>query len=78
MGGRSGKCYLPELGAACRFGYSTNEKQFTDINVHFVAEPGKWVGAKIGLFCTRNTKSMIPGMPILTGSASRPCNNRYL
>ncbi|MDF2189563.1 glycoside hydrolase 43 family protein [Paraflavitalea sp. CAU 1676] len=40
-------------GALCRFGYSVEGKEFTDIETPFKAEPGRWIGAKTGLFCTR-------------------------
>lgn len=40
-------------GAKCKFSYSTDGTNFKDINESFVARPGKWIGAKIGLFCTR-------------------------
>jgi beta-xylosidase len=43
-------------GAKCVFSYSMDGKNFTDINETFTAEPGRWIGAKVGLFCTRNTQ----------------------
>lgn len=43
-------------GAKCRFGYSRDGKSFTDIETDFQATPGRWVGAKAGIFCTRNTQ----------------------
>jgi beta-xylosidase len=43
-------------GAQCRFGYSTDGKSFTDIETEFQATPGRWVGAKAGIFCTRTTQ----------------------
>ncbi|AXY75656.1 glycoside hydrolase [Paraflavitalea soli] len=43
-------------GAQCRFGYSTDGKSFTDIETAFQATPGRWVGAKAGIFCTRTTQ----------------------
>ena len=38
-------------GAMCHFSYSENGKEFTKIGEPFKAEMGKWIGAKIGLFC---------------------------
>ena len=43
-------------GAKCRFGYSADGKQFTDAGQEFQAEVGRWIGAKIGIFCTRETQ----------------------
>jgi beta-xylosidase len=43
-------------GALCRFSYSIDGNKFTDIGESFKAEPGRWVGAKVGVFCTRDTQ----------------------
>jgi beta-xylosidase len=43
-------------GAKCQFSYSTDGKTFTNVGDVFVAEPGRWKGAKIGLFCTRESQ----------------------
>lgn len=43
--------------AICTFSYSNDGKSFTEIKENFVAKPGKWIGAKIGLFCTRTSKT---------------------
>lgn len=39
-------------GAACDFSFSEDGKTYQKINVPFIAKPGKWVGAKIGLLAT--------------------------
>jgi beta-xylosidase len=44
-------------GAICTFSYSMDGISFTEIKDKFTARPGKWIGAKIGLFCTRNSKT---------------------
>ncbi len=44
------------VGATCRFSYSLDGQSFTDAGEPFKAEPGKWIGAKMGLFCTRTTQ----------------------
>lgn len=36
--------------ASCCLAYSTDGQQFTDIKPGFAAGPGKWVGAKMGLY----------------------------
>lgn len=42
-------------GAVCRFSYSVDGIKFTGAGDEFTAEVGRWIGAKIGLFCTRET-----------------------
>lgn len=44
-------------GAKCRFAYSTDGQKFTDAGEIFQAEVGRWIGAKVGLFCTRETQT---------------------
>ncbi|MBC7948804.1 MAG: glycoside hydrolase 43 family protein [Chitinophagaceae bacterium] len=44
-------------GAKGSFNFSTDGKNFTTIGGPFTAKPGRWVGAKIGLFCTRINKT---------------------
>ena len=36
--------------AMCQFSYSEDGKKFTKIGQQFKAQPGKWIGAKVGLF----------------------------
>jgi beta-xylosidase len=43
-------------GAKCRFSYSLNGQKFTDVGEVFQAEVAKWKGAKVGLFCTRDSQ----------------------
>jgi beta-xylosidase len=38
-------------GAICHFSYSIDGKQFTALGEAFVARAGRWIGAKVGLFC---------------------------
>jgi beta-xylosidase len=40
-------------GAVCQFSFSDNGSNFTPIEKNFTAKPGRWVGARIGMFCTR-------------------------
>ena len=37
-------------GGGCRFGLSVDNRTFTSIGEEFMAKPGQWVGAKVGLF----------------------------
>jgi beta-xylosidase len=39
-------------GAKCRFSYSTDGTKFEPVGEEFAAKPGRWIGAKIGLFAT--------------------------
>ena len=50
-------CYLQvtvEEGGLCRFAAGTDPKRLVKSEKTFRAEPGKWVGARLGLFCLRN------------------------
>lgn len=38
-------------GGICRFSYSTDGEVFNPIGKSFTARPGRWVGAKVGIFC---------------------------
>jgi hypothetical protein len=42
-------------GAVCQFSYSSDGVDFKLIGEKLVAKPGRWVGAKVGLFCTRTS-----------------------
>ncbi len=43
--------------AICTFSYSIDRTNFTNVAATFAAKPGKWIGAKIGFFCTRTEKT---------------------
>lgn len=43
--------------AKCRFSYSENGKDFTEIEENFTAVSGKWIGAKVGLFAIKENKT---------------------
>jgi beta-xylosidase len=40
--------------ALCRFAFSTDGVKFSSIGDPFTARPGKWIGAKVGIFAVRN------------------------
>jgi hypothetical protein len=44
-------------GANCQFSYSLDGEHFTEAGEKFKATPGRWIGATMGLFCTRETKT---------------------
>jgi beta-xylosidase len=46
-----------QSGAQCTFSYSLDGRNFTVAGTSFKAEPGRWIGAKAGLFCTRQTQT---------------------
>jgi beta-xylosidase len=47
--------------AMCQFSFSEDDKVYKNIGNPFKAKAGKWVGAKIGLFCTASFGSKIGG-----------------
>jgi beta-xylosidase len=44
-------------GGKCRFSYSLDGNTFTEAGDEFVAQPGRWKGAKAGIFCSRTTQT---------------------
>lgn len=40
----------------CQFAYSENGRRFKEVGDKFKAVPGRWIGAKIGIFATRPDK----------------------
>ena len=42
-------------GGNCQFSYSKDGSSFTALGGNFVAKPGRWTGAKIGVFCSRKS-----------------------
>ncbi|RYF88501.1 MAG: glycosyl hydrolase 43 family protein [Chitinophagaceae bacterium] len=44
-------------GAICHFSYSEDGKSYQRVEETFSAKPGKWVGAKLGLFSTGTAKT---------------------
>jgi hypothetical protein len=47
--------------ATCRFSYSLDGQTFRPLGEPFQAKPEKWVGAKVGLFCTGPAESRMGG-----------------
>jgi len=45
---------IVKKGPVCRFGYSFDNESFKEPVPPFTAKPGKWIGAKLGLFCSRS------------------------
>ncbi|GHT38060.1 hypothetical protein AGMMS49965_00300 [Bacteroidia bacterium] len=43
--------------ANCTFSYSTDGQKYTPFGKPFTAKEGKWIGAKVGLFCSRPVKN---------------------
>jgi len=50
-------------GAVCSFSYSKDGKNFASLGKPFTARKGKWIGAKVGLFC------LVSGEPKESGHA---------
>jgi beta-xylosidase len=49
-------------GALCQFSYSLDGSSFKTIGEAFKAKPGRWVGAKVGMFFTRQNKTNDAGV----------------
>ena len=45
-----------DKGAKCQFSYSEDGKKFKEVGKPFTAVPGRWIGAKVGLFALRQDK----------------------
>ncbi|GAB3533806.1 glycoside hydrolase 43 family protein [Pontibacter brevis] len=45
-----------DKGAKCQFSYSENGNDFKTVGNTFTAVPGRWIGAKVGIFATREDK----------------------
>jgi len=43
-------------GAKCNFYYSRDGETYTKAGDEFTAEVGRWIGAKVGIFCSRETQ----------------------
>ncbi|SEI37558.1 Beta-xylosidase [Dyadobacter koreensis] len=41
----------------CQFSYSTDGQDYKITGDTFKAEPGRWIGAKVGIFCSRDTQT---------------------
>ena len=44
-------------GARCTFSYSTDGQTFSTMGDVFTATEGRWIGAKVGLFCSRDNET---------------------
>ncbi|GAB6009772.1 glycoside hydrolase family 43 protein [Dysgonomonas reticulitermitis] len=43
-------------GATCSFSYSTDNKKYVSLGKDFILKEGQWIGAKMGVFCSRPIK----------------------
>jgi len=48
-------------GAVCHFSYSSDGKEFIRMGEPFTARAGRWIGAKVGLFCLGRGGTEKPG-----------------
>ena len=44
-------------GGKCTFAYSLDDRKYISVGDEFIARQGKWIGAKIGLFCVNPNQS---------------------
>lgn len=63
-------------GALCSFSYSVDGKKFITIDDTFAAEPGRWIGAKMGIFCNRRTPSNDSGYADFDWFRVEPVNKK--
>lgn len=50
------KVNVNEPNGICTFNYSENGKKFENIGETFQAKPGKWIGAKVGIYSVSDSK----------------------
>ena len=50
-----------QAGAKCQFSYSLDGRSFRPVGTEFAAREGKWIGAKVGLFCSRLNRTTDAG-----------------
>ena len=62
--------------AICEISFSADGKTFTNVNEKFQAEPGKWIGAKVGLFCTRTEQTNDSGFADIDWFRVEPVNDK--
>lgn len=55
------KVNVAQPDAICSFSFSENGKEYTAIGTPFKAAPGRWIGAKVGLFCNSNFGNKVGG-----------------
>jgi beta-xylosidase len=46
-----------DQNAKCNFAYSTNSNEYKGLGKPFIAKPGRWIGAKVGLFCVSKVRT---------------------
>jgi beta-xylosidase len=46
-----------ESGGKCHFSYSLDGSSFINLVKEFIATPGKWIGAKVGIFCSKENQT---------------------
>ncbi|MCL6523640.1 MAG: glycoside hydrolase 43 family protein [Thermoflavifilum sp.] len=60
--------------AICTFSYSLDGKNFISMQKTFLAQPGKWIGAKLGVYCRSNIQSNDAGYLDIDGFQIDPVN----
>ena len=61
-------------GGICEFSYSEDGKIYTLLGDKLTAKPGRWVGAKVGMFCTRTVKTNDSGFADIDWFHIEPVN----
>ena len=63
--------------ALCSFSYSLDDIQYQSIGTSFTAKPGKWVGARIGLFALAAEK-ILPGQGKVAAKSNRYADFKFI
>lgn len=58
--------------AVCRFSYSSDGRTFEPLGAAFVARPGRWIGAKVGVFASAPTAAKRVGHATFDGFRVEP------
>lgn len=62
-------------GAICQFAYSLDGEKFIPVPETFKATPGRWIGAKVGLFVTRSSQTNDSGFADIDYFRIEPLTN---
>jgi beta-xylosidase len=64
-----------DKGAICRFSYSLDNKNYQSVNQSFTAVAGKWIGAKLGFFMSRDIITNDSGFADIDYFRVKPLSN---
>jgi beta-xylosidase len=68
--------FVMTKGAQCSFSYSFDGEKFISIENSFQGSAGRWIGAKMGIFCTRTAQINDSGYADFDWFRVEPINNK--